>query len=1067
MQAKHKNAVSAPELVPSSSDAASPTRPITAEPEPAGARRMPVGFNLDALATMPSDDSINSPSVAADLDGSVRAERRHGLVLTDETLNVRAAWGPLFALTRPTAAELVDATISSLVHPADMHRLTRSMQSVFMSSDHVEWTSLRVGGHDGRWIETGAILSQSDGRDRRQFLISLHEGTENTARSPADRPAFEHIVHQTMRRLSAESSTTAAGSALDRSIDEALAAMAAEFGADSVRFGILEPNLGAFCRYAEWPAPEIGIMDDPFVVVPVRLSPQVFKRLARFETVHCATLDELGPEFENDVKFLTTWNLGGFCAIPFHLDGGLVGALWLDRGEADGDWRLDRHDSARVVGSLIGQIAIGRSESESSTGSIAIMRAAFEDAPVSMAVLALDGRFLDANVEFRRLFGRSADGIRSGTIFDCVGPEETRVIERLLERCRTDRETVAFKNEMQLMTKGQRQWCRVGTRVVRGRDGSPVSVMLTIEDLHQLKSSEETKRRAAQRYEDLLGLLPDPMFLFDPSGEVRFANGAAIDHFGSFFDAGLRRWAIQDLAVDWLGAVADTKPGSRHRSIEREIVQGGRRRFFEIRLVSEFSQNLGVESVLVVLRDLTERRNAIEQLAHQASHDSLTQLPNRDSFLLSLETALARLAVRHTELAVLFFDLDRFKVVNDSLGHAVGDVLLKEAADRLQLALRPSDTLARLGGDEFTILVEGVTSPQVVERVVERLQGALAQPIEFGNHEFTLSASVGIAITGDPDEEPAELLRWADAAMYRAKAMGPGHYSFFDEELSAVVKDQLDLDQRLVSALERREVRVHFQPEVELASGRIVGCEALLRWAHPERGMLSLGQFARVAEESGAIVGLGAWVIAQACEQAARWRLIAGDDFVLRVNMSVRELERPDVLDRVRENLESAGLPPSSLCIEITETAMMDNPLRNMEVLNGLHDMGVELAIDDFGTGYSSLSYLKRLPVHILKIDRSFVDGLPDDEDDQALVEVILKLAETMELATTAEGIETMGQRDALLRLGCTRGQGFLFDKALDADTFTARLNAGARYDIASLPDWIEPTESGSPVVDG
>lgn len=982
--------------------------------------------------------------------------RAHGLVILDRLRGVRSALGPLFTQIGRSTDPILGSAISEVIHPADVHRLSRVLRTIDLNPEHVGSLPFRIADGDGVWVPVSAIVSRGEEGTSPRFLMSLRKDRTPTGEPYSGVTRFDHLVHRAICRL-AETTPLA----WDCTVDSTLEALARALGADAAHYGILDPKVDGFCLFAEWPSPSPSELDQVRIAMAGSTWPQLFERLARLEVVRSAGAD-------NQIWHLTQaprptdQQTGSSLAIPIALEHGLVGVVWFDRVSPDEFWDEALFAPVRIAGELLGGLAtvVGdrrwRSEAESS------VRAVFEDAPVPMAVLRLSGEFRDANVEFRKLFGIASQRLTDLTISDVVTAEDRPNVASLLERCRTDREAVLFKYEVQMLVRGRAQWCRLGARVVRSGDGSAESIMVTVEDLHELKSSEETKRRAARRYEDLLGLLPDPMFLFDPSGEVRFANGAAMEQFHTYFDAQTRRWAIQGLARDWLRAVEDTSPLSRHRSIEQELLHAGRKRFFEIRLVAEFSSDDEVESVLVVLRDLTERQDAIEQLEHQASHDSLTKLPNRAAFLRKLETALARLAVRRTQIAVLFFDLDRFKVVNDSLGHSVGDDLLKVAANRLQSALRPTDTLARLGGDEFTVLIEGVTSSEVVERVVHRLLHALSQPVELNNHEFKLSASVGIAMTDDPDERSLELLRWADAAMYRAKAMGPGHFSFFDDELSAVVKDRLDLDQRLVNALARREVRVHFQPEVDLRTGQVVGCEALLRWAHPERGMLSLGEFARVAEESGAIVGLGAWVISQACSQAAHWRAMVGDHFILRVNMSVRELEREDVLDLVSESLNSAELPAQSLCIELTETAMMANPERNMSALLAFAEMGVELAIDDFGTGYSSLAYLKRLPVDILKIDKSFVGGLPHDEDDLALVEVIIKLGETMGLRVTAEGIESRGQRQALVDLGCTRGQGFLFDRALDADAFTALLSSGAAYDLGSLSDWIDTGESST-----
>ena len=432
-------------------------------------------------------------------------------------------------------------------------------------------------------------------------------------------------------------------------------------------------------------------------------------------------------------------------------------------------------------------------------------------------------------------------------------------------------------------------------------------------------------------------------------------------------------------------------------------------------------------------RALAERalRDSEARFRHQATHDPLTGLPNRTLFTERLTAAITAPGRGADRIGVCFLDLDRFKVVNDSLGHEAGDELLVQVARRLQQALRPGDVLGRLGGDEFTVLAENIAHDHAMA-LAERLREQLATPFELAGGEFLMSSSVGVATSSVP-ECPEDLMRWADAAMYRAKQGGRDCVVAFDDVLRNEALEQLETDQRLRVALDRDELRVVYQPEIRLATGAVVGAEALVRWDHPTRGTLGAGEFVPLAEENGTILAIDRWVLEVACTQLAEWTAggVVDDDFVLRVNISARHLEQRDLVDRVRAQLEQSGVAPERLCLEITETALMRDVERALVVLTELNAVGVRLAVDDFGTGYSSLGSLKRFPLQVLKIDRSFIDGLPDDPDDTAIATTVLRLADALGLSTTAEGVESVAQLECLRELGCPTAQGYVFSEPL------------------------------------
>jgi diguanylate cyclase (GGDEF)-like protein/PAS domain S-box-containing protein len=430
--------------------------------------------------------------------------------------------------------------------------------------------------------------------------------------------------------------------------------------------------------------------------------------------------------------------------------------------------------------------------------------------------------------------------------------------------------------------------------------------------------------------------------------------------------------------------------------------------------------------------DITLRKQAEAQILHDALHDPLTGLPNRTLYLDRLGQAVARRRRREgTRFAVLFLDLDRFKIVNDSLGHLAGDALLVALAERLASCLRTDDTVARLGGDEFAILLDDIEDELEATRVVDRIQQALRNPFVLDGHEVFSTASIGITFGGPSDRRPEELLRDADTAMYRAKALGRDRHEIFDEAMHARAVAALTLESELRRGLERGELRLLYQPIVSLASGGTVGLEALVRWQHPERGLLAAADFVPLAEETGLIVPVGHWVMEEACRAARACREAGAAPLPVSVNLCAREFTQGDLPARVRGLLERHGLEPGSLRVEITESLIMDDPATAVARCLALREMGVGIEIDDFGTGYSSLSSLRRFPVDALKIDRSFVLGVHERPEDTEIVRAIVSLAAALQLGVVAEGVETGEQAAALRALGCELAQGHLFARPL------------------------------------
>ncbi len=450
------------------------------------------------------------------------------------------------------------------------------------------------------------------------------------------------------------------------------------------------------------------------------------------------------------------------------------------------------------------------------------------------------------------------------------------------------------------------------------------------------------------------------------------------------------------------------------------------------------------------LTDIADRKAAEQKFIHDALHDALTGLPNRTLFMDRLKQALER-AKRRKEyiFAVLFLDLDRFKDVNDSLGHMVGDQLLIAIAQRLKSGLRSVDTVARLGGDEFVILLEDINAISNATRIADWVLGELTSSFMFDGHEVFISTSIGIVLSLTGYREPEEVLRDADIAMYNAKAKGKSRYEIFDPAMRQNIIKRLQLEGELRQALEREELRLHFQPIVSLFNGHLVGFEALVRWQHPQRDLLPPAEFLPLAEESGSIIAIDRWVLQAACHQMKQWqqRFMTEPPLSISVNLSGKHFMQLDLVDYIKQVLKDTGLEPSSLKLEITENTILENNEITFEILRKLQSLGIDIQIDDFGIGYSSLSYLSNFPINALKIDRSFIGKIADDSNHLKIVQAIVMLTRRLKVGLIAEGVETEGQLAKLRALGCDFGQGYLVSKPLDNQQIEALLNEGSESD--------------------
>jgi diguanylate cyclase (GGDEF)-like protein/PAS domain S-box-containing protein len=578
-----------------------------------------------------------------------------------------------------------------------------------------------------------------------------------------------------------------------------------------------------------------------------------------------------------------------------------------------------------------------------------------------------------------------------------------------------------------------------------------------IRDITERKHSQEALKESESRFRDLFENANDLIYTHDLCGKFTSLNRAGERITGYSRDEALNMQISEVVAPEYLEyaerMTVRKLEGELPTSYELEIIaKGGRRVMLELstRLIYQNDKPVGVQGIG---RDITSRRVAEEQLLHNALHDSLTDLPNRTEFMRHLQCAVDQAKANpEFKFAVLFLDLDRFKVINDSLGHVVGDKLLVGIAKRLKSCVRPRDIVARFGGDEFTVLLNKIEDSSDATMVADRLQEKLTQPFKFGNYEVFSSASIGIIVSDEIDRGAEDFLRDADTAMYRAKEAGKARCEVFDREMHAANINLLQIETDLRRALNRDEFEVFYQPIINMETGHCREFEALIRWKHPAHGYVSPKEIISVAEESGLIIPIGHWILEQACKQTRLWQknLPGLENLSISVNLSAKQLMHPTLLGQLEDTLQTTGLKSRFLKLEVTESTVIERSETALAVLSEIKALGISLSMDDFGTGYASLSYLHQFPFERLKIDRSFVDRMDHDPKSEAIVRTILLLGKNLNMEVVAEGIETNRQLELLRVLGCNLGQGFLFSRPIHASEAEKFLTEAAMDGAAS-----------------
>ncbi len=669
-----------------------------------------------------------------------------------------------------------------------------------------------------------------------------------------------------------------------------------------------------------------------------------------------------------------------------------------------------------------------------------------------IVVLSPDHRILEFNPEAERIYGRRREEVLGQDYFELFLPREKwNEVDDDLKQVLAGRESRDFENAIRSIDGDKRI---IAWNVSRMDDaaGRVIGIVAIGQDMTARRQAEAALRENELKFRTLFESANDAIFLMQ--GE-RFidCNTQTLKMFGC-----QRHEIVGHTPIEFSPEHQPDGRPSLEKALEKiNAAFGGESQFFEwqhIRLdgtpfdaeVSLNAIDLGGESYLqAIVRDITERMQAQQRLQYLAHHDALTSLPNRAMFLERLDHALTRARWTKRPLAVLFLDLDRFKNINDTLGHDIGDGALRVTAERLKSCVREGDTVARLGGDEFTVLLEDIANSADVPAVAQKITDALSRPFELEGREFAITTSIGISLFPNDGDDSLKLLRNADTAMYRAKDQGRNKFQFYSAEMSAKALEKFMLENSLRHALEREEFLLYYQPQVNLSTGRIGGVEALLRWQHPDLGLIPPVQFIPVAEETGLMKSIDEWVLRAACAQAQAWQSAGTPPVSMTVNLSGRTLSEPGLADTVGQALRATGLAPRFLELEITENVIMQNAPATVEMLAALNRMGVRLAIDDFGTGYSSLSYLKRFPIDTLKIDQSFVRDITTDSNDASIVTAIIAMGHGLGLKVIAEGVETQGQLGFLRNQGCDGIQGFLFSRPLPAAEIARLLQAGKK----------------------
>ena len=841
-----------------------------------------------------------------------------------------------------------------------------------------------------------------DASDRRQTQEALRH-----------RVQFEKLIAGISSRFA-----NAAVEEVDAAIDEALA----DIGrfADVERCHILQlddEGLGARMTH-EWSASGSDFRSEAHGELPAAVFPWFVDQMQRGQLVAFSHPDDLPPQAANERRLFERQGLRSGLFVPMLLEKKLIGSVGCSALSRHVQWSEETRSLLRITGEILVSALERRKTYCALSESERRHRLLFERNLAGVYRSTLDGRMLECNDALARMLGYSAR------------EELQRVNTRALYFSDADR--AAFLDAVR--SDGAARAIEV---CLRRRDGRPLWVLENVHlagdvlegttvDITDRKLAETALRDSEERYRLMAENSTDLIARTTPDGIFVYASDA-IRHLLGYEPHEVVGTPIRNVIhPEHRRELRGIVPDAHGRTFSyRAVRKDGSVIWFESTSRAIFDAQGNVAEIISVSRDVSERRRAEEQIEYQAYHDALTGLPNRLLFRDRLTVALAHAKRQRAPLTVMFLDLDRFKFVNDTLGHSLGDELLRDVAARLRSVVRDGDSIARMGGDEFTILLSDVEDDSAAAKFAQTLLDVVAQPVRVEGHELYVTTSIGIAMYPSDGDTAELLLKNADTAMYRAKELGRNSYQLCTPAMNDRAAERLSVENALRRAIDREELVLHFQPLVALESRLTTGMEALLRWNRPGFGLVPPMSFIGIAEETRMIVPIGEWVLRRACRQARRWPGLR-----MAVNLSPRQLQQSDLCAVVARALDESGLDPHLLELEITESTAMLNTDRTIATLEELHALGVRIALDDFGTGHSSLSYLRRFPIDRVKIDREFVQEIENSRSNRAIVSAIVSMAHGLDLEVTAEGVETEAQVEFLREQGCEEVQGYLFGRA-------------------------------------
>jgi diguanylate cyclase (GGDEF)-like protein/PAS domain S-box-containing protein len=824
---------------------------------------------------------------------------------------------------------------------------------------------------------------------------------------------------------------------VDEGIGHALEVIGRFVGADRCHVVLTSEDRTTATLTHEWCADGVPTRRNVMVNLPVSMFPWTDAQMLRMQNINITSLDELPPEAAAERRLHEMAGTRSLLAVPMVYKHTAFGFIGLHGVHQEMTFSEDHATLLKIVGEIfVGAIQRQRAERAIRT-SEQRHRQLVERMREGLVQSDIDGTMRFVNDRFCEMTGYSRDelvGLKTSTL---VATDEDR--ELLLSKAALRRQGISDQYEIRIRRRdGSVVWMEIGGAPVTDADGNVVGTIGVHNDITERRLSEEALRDSESRYRLMAENSTDVISRSDANGHILYASDATRRLLGyepsEVVGRSIYSFVIEADRDEVSRASRALSDGATRSFAYHAIRKDGSIVWFETTSRAILDPVTGaVLDIVSVSRDISERKRAEEQIEYQAYHDALTGLPNRLLFRDRLTVALAHAKRLQQHVAVMFLDLDGFKLVNDTLGHSLGDELLKVVASRLRGALREEDSIARMGGDEFTVLLSDLSRPDDAAKIAQKLLDTIAQPIRVDEQELFVTTSIGIALFPNDGETAEALLKNADHAMYRAKDVGRNSYQLCTPAMNSRALERLSLENALRRAVERGEFVLHYQPQLNVVTGAVVGMEALMRWNHPTQGVVPPATFIPIAEETRLIVAMGEWALREACRQAKKWQLTEYPSLRMAVNLSPRQFQHGDLRKMIASALEESGLAPQSLELEITESTAMQNTDRTVATLRALRDMGVRIAIDDFGTGHSSLNYLRSFPLDSVKIDQAFIHEIESSPSDRAIVSAIIAMAHGLSLRVTAEGVETEEQLAFLRASGCEEVQGYLFGRPAPA----------------------------------